>query len=151
MAKARDRCVPACRHAYVWACEQTVVSVLVTRLCGVGLPPLGSYTVVPACVGVLDEASQAVEQLSEGHAAGLVHSVVEQGGPPQGRVLTEQDRVDAGQPLLSRVQRSEVVLFPADSAAPRLLGVVDAPEVVCAWGEGTDTGNDHSGYIAPTG
>lgn len=71
--------------------------------------------------------------------AGLVHGVVEQGGPPQRGVLPEQDTVDAGQTLLCGVQGLQVVLLPADAAAPRLVEVVDAAEVMSAWWTETRT------------
>lgn len=40
--------------------------------------------------------------------------------------------MDAGQAFLGGVQRSQVVLLAAAAGAPRLLAVVDAPEVVGA-------------------
>lgn len=42
-----------------------VCSDIVTWLCCISLASLGSDTVVPAGVGVLDKASQVVEQLGE--------------------------------------------------------------------------------------
>lgn len=96
----------------------------------VALASLGPDAVVPAGVGILDEAAQVVEELGEGHVAGLVDGVVEQGGPPQTGVLPQQDAVDAGQPLLCGVQRLQAVLPPALAPAPRLLAVVNAPEVM---------------------
>lgn len=103
-----------------------------TWLCCIGLASLGSDTVVPAGDGILDEASQVIEELREGHVAGLVDSVVEQGCAPQRGVFPEQDTVDAGQPFFCWVQRLQVVLLPAHAAAPRLVAVVDATEIMCA-------------------
>lgn len=65
--------------------------------------------------------------------AGLVDGVVEQGGAPQRGVFPEQHAVDAGQAFFCRVQRLQVVLLPAHAAAPRLVAVVDAAEIMCAW------------------
>lgn len=96
----------------------------------VALASLGPDTVVPAGVGILDEAAQVVEELGEGHVAGLVDGVVEQSGAPQTGVLPQEDAVDAGQPLLCGVQRLQAVLPPALAPAPRLLAVVNAPEVM---------------------
>lgn len=45
-----------------------------------------------------------MEELGEGHVAGLVDGVVEQGGAPQCGVFPEQDAVDAGQAFLCGVQ-----------------------------------------------
>lgn len=104
-----------------------------TWLCCIGLASLGSDTVVPAGVGVLDEASQIVEELREGHVAGLVDGVVEQGSTPQCRIFPEQDTMNAGQTLLCRVQRLQVVLLPAHAAAPWLVAVVNATEIMCTW------------------
>lgn len=104
-----------------------------TWLCCIGLASLGSDTVVPSGVGVLDETSQIVEELSEGHVAGLVDGVVEQGGAPQCGIFPEQDTVDAGQALLCGVQRLQVVFLPTHTAAPWLVAVVDATEIMCAW------------------
>jgi len=106
---------------------------IATWLCRVGLAPLGSDAVVPAGVGLLDEAAQVAEELREGQASGLVDGVVEQGGAPQRGVLLEQHAVDAGQALLRGVQGLQVVLLPARAAAPRLVAVVDAAEIMCAW------------------
>lgn len=50
---------------------------IVTWLCSISLASLGSDAVAPAGVGVLDEASQVVEELREGHVTGLVDGVVE--------------------------------------------------------------------------
>lgn len=64
--------------------------------------------------------------------AGLVDGVVEQGRPPQCGVPPEQHAVDAGQTLLRGVGGLQVVLPPAVTVAPRLVAVVEPPEVVCA-------------------
>lgn len=63
--------------------------------------------------------------------AGFVYGVVEQCGPPQDWVLAEEHAVNAGQPLFSGVDGLQVVFFPAHAAAPRLVTVVDASEVMC--------------------
>lgn len=105
-----------------------------TWLCCVGLASLGSDTVVPAGIGILDEAPQVMEELGEGQLAGLVDGVVEQGGAPQCRVFPEQNAVDAGQALLGGVQGLQVVLLPAHAGAPWLMAVIDAAEVMCACG-----------------
>lgn len=105
----------------------------------VGLASLGSDAIVPAGVGVLHEASQILKELREGHLARLVDSVVEQGGAPQSRVLSEQDAVDAGQTLLGGVQRLQVVLPPPLAVAPRLVAVVDPTEIMCTWRRETRT------------
>ncbi len=78
----------------------------------------------------MQEPAQVVKQLWEGHAAGLVDGVVEQGGAPQRGVLAEEHAVDAGQTLLSGVDGPQTVFLPAAAAAPRLETVVDAAEVV---------------------
>ena len=106
---------------------------LLTWLGGVRLAPLGPDAVVPARAGVLDEAAQVAEELGEGHGAGLVDGVVEQGSAPQRGVLPVQHAVDAGQALLRGVQGLQAELLPAQAGAPGLLAVVDPPEVVCAW------------------
>lgn len=54
-----------------------------TGLRGVRLAPLGSQTVLPADVWVLDEASDVAEELAEAHVGGVVHRVVEQRCTPQ--------------------------------------------------------------------
>lgn len=105
-----------------------------TWLRRVALASLGSDAVVPAGVGVLDEAAQAAEELAEGHEAGLVDGVVEQSGAPQGGVFPEEDAVDAGQTLLCGVEGLQAELPPALAPAPRLLAVVNAPEIVGAFG-----------------
>lgn len=74
-----------------------------------------------------------MEELREGHVAGLVDSVVEQGSTPECRVFPEQDTMDAGQALLCGVQWLQVVFLSARAAAPWLVAVVDAPEIMCAW------------------
>lgn len=99
----------------------------------ISLASLGSDTVVPAGDGVLDEASQVVEQLREGHLAGLVDSVVQQGSTPKGRVFPEQDTVDAGEALFCGVLGLQIVLLPAHVAAPWLVAVVDTAEIMRAW------------------
>lgn len=104
----------------------------------VGLSSFGSDTIVPSRVGVVDESTQVVKQLWEGHAAGLVDGVVEQGGTPQGGVLAEEHAVDAGQTLLSGVDGPQTVFLPAAAAAPRLMTVVDAAEVVRTWEKDED-------------
>lgn len=71
-----------------------------------------------------------MEELSEGHVRRLVDGVVEQGGAPQPRVSAEQHAVDAGQALLGGVDRLQAELLPPVSAAPRLLAVIDAAEIV---------------------
>lgn len=69
--------------------------------------------------------------------AGLVHGVVEEGGPPQEGVLPEQHAVDARQPLLGGVVGLQLVFSAASPTVPRLLQVVDPSEVMCACrGEG---------------
>lgn len=103
---------------------------MLTWLRRVALASLGSDTVVPAGVGILDEAAQVVEELGEGHVAGLVDSVVEQSSAPQTGVFPEEDAVDAGQPLLCGIQRLQAVLLPALAPAPWLLTVVNAPEIM---------------------
>lgn len=104
-----------------------------TWQCCVGLASLGSHAVVPAGVGVLDKAPQVVEELREGHVAGLVDSVVQQGGPPQRGVPPEQHAVDAGQTLLRGVGGLQVVLPPAVAGGPRLVAVVDPAVIMRAW------------------
>lgn len=110
-----------------------ISSEILTWLSCVCLASLGSDAVDPAGVGVLDKASQVVEELREGHAAGLIHSVVEQSSAPQCGVFPEQDTVDAGQTLLCRVQRLQVVFLTAQTVVPWLVAVVDTSEVMCAW------------------
>lgn len=63
--------------------------------------------------------------------AGLVYSVVEQCSPPQGGILAEEHAMDASQPLFSGVDGLQAMFFPAPTAAPRLMAVVDASEVMC--------------------
>lgn len=104
-----------------------------TWQCRVALASLGSDAVVPAGIRVLHKASQVVEELSEGHVAGLVDGVVEQGGTPQRGVPPEQHTVDAGQTLLRGVGGPQVVLPAPVAVAPRLVAVVEAAEVMCAW------------------
>lgn len=53
-----------------------------TWLGGVGPAPLGSHTVVPSRVGVLDEPPNVFEEFAERHLAGLIDSVVKEGRPP---------------------------------------------------------------------
>lgn len=101
-----------------------------TWLRRVALASLGSDAVVPTGVGVLDEAAQVAEELAEGHVAGLVDGVVEQSGAPQGGVFPQEDAVDAGQALLRGVERLQAQPPPALAPAPRLVAVVDAPEVM---------------------
>lgn len=115
------------------SCPSVPVAVTGTWQCCVALASLGSDAVVPAGVGVLDEAPQVVEELSEGHVAGLVDGVVEQGGPPERGVPPEQHAVDAGQTLLRGVGGLQVVLPAPIAVAPRLVAVVEAAEVMCAW------------------
>lgn len=74
-----------------------------------------------------------MEELRERHAAGLVDGVVEQSCAPQCGIFSEQDTVDAGQALLCGVQGLQVVLLPGHAAAPWLVVVVDAAEIMCAW------------------
>ena len=105
---------------------------IATWLCRVSLASLGSNTIVPAGVGVLNKASQVVEKLREGHVAGLIYSIIEQGSTPQSWVFPEQNTVDAGQALLCWVQRLQVVLFPSQPTAPWLVGIVYTSEVMCA-------------------
>lgn len=119
--------------------SETLIWDLVTWLCCIDLASLGSDTIVPAGVGVLDETSQIMEELREGHVASLVDSVIEQGGTPQCGVFPEQDTMDAGQALLCWVQRLQVVLLSAHTATPRLVTVVDATEIMCAWWTETRT------------
>lgn len=114
-------------------CHSASVAATATWQRRVALASLGSDAVVPAGVGVIDEASQVVEELSEGHVAGLVDGVVEQGGPPQGGVSPKQHAVDAGQTLLRGVGGLQVVLPAPVAAAPRLVAVVEAAEVMCTW------------------
>lgn len=108
-------------------------SVIITRLWCVGLATFSSYAVVPACAGIADEVPELVEELREGHVRRLVDSVVEQSSAPQPRVSSEQHAVDAGQALLGGVDRLQTELLPRFSAAPRLLAVIDAAEIVCTW------------------
>lgn len=82
-----------------------------------------------------------MEELAEGQAAGLEHGVVEQRRPPQEGVFPEQDAVDARQPLLRGVVGLQLVLPAACPAAPGLLQVVDAPEVMRACGRGGGSRN----------
>lgn len=100
----------------------------------------------------MQEPAQVVKQLWEGHAAGLVDGVVEQGGAPQGGVLAEEHAVDAGQTLLSGVDGPQTVFLSAAAAAPRLVTVVDAAEVVCTCakdegGFALATKSQQSGFI----
>lgn len=118
----------------------------VTRLCCISLASLGSDTVVPAGIGVLNKAPQIVEELREGHVAGLVDSVVEQGSAPECGVFPEQDTMDAGQALLCGVQRLQVVFLSSHTAAPWLVAVVDASEIMCAWGGKSRT---EGGHVVP--
>lgn len=75
-------------------------------------------------------------ELREGHLAGLADCVVEQGSTPQCWVSPEQNTMDAGQAFLCGVKRLQVVLLPAHAAAPWLVAVVDATEIMCAlWTE----------------
>lgn len=69
--------------------------------------------------------------------AGPLNGVVEQGSPPQEGLLAEQDAVQAGQALLRGVGGLQAVLLAALGAVPRLPRVVHPPDVVGAWGEGT--------------
>lgn len=98
----------------------------------VGLASLGTDAVVPACVWVLNKASQVAEELSEGRVPGLIDGIIEQRGAPQSGVLPKQNAVDAGQALLCWVQRLQVVLPPPRVVAPWLLAVVEASEVMSA-------------------
>lgn len=54
-----------------------------TGLRGIRLPPLGSQTVLPADVWVLDKAGDVAEELAEAHLCSVVHCVVEQRCTPQ--------------------------------------------------------------------
>ena len=54
-----------------------------TGLRGVRLAPLGSQTILPADVWVLDEARDVAKELAEAHVGSVVHSVVEQRRTPQ--------------------------------------------------------------------
>lgn len=117
-----------CIQNNLWGIKPNIV----TWLCSVSLASLGSDTVVPAGVGVLDKAAQVVEELNEGHVAGLVDGVVEQGSTPQSGVFPKQDTVDACQTLFCGVQGLQVVLPPAHAAAPRLVAIVDASEIMRA-------------------
>ena len=105
----------------------------VTWLRRVHLSPLGSQTVLPAYGRVLDKAGDVAEQLAEAHGGGVVHGVVEQGGPPQVGLLPQQHAVQAGQALLCGVGRLQAQLLPADSRAPRLQVVVHPAQVVGAF------------------
>lgn len=105
----------------------------------ISLASLGSDTVVPAGDGVLDEAFQVVEQLREGHLAGLVDGVVQQGSTPKGRVFPEQDTMDAGEALFCGVWGLQIVLLSAYIAAPWLVAVVDTTEIMRAWRIKTST------------
>lgn len=97
---------------------------------GVRLPPLGAQTVLPADVGVVDEAGDVAEELAEAHAAGVVHGVVEQGGAPQVRLFPQQHAVQAGQALFGGVGRFQAQLLPALGGGPRLQVVVYSSQVV---------------------
>lgn len=135
--KCRSVCRNACNIDLILVKNCDGKATTVTWQCRVGLAPLGSHTVVPAGVGVLDKAAQVVEELGEGHVAGLVDGVVEQSGPPQRGVPPEQHAVDAGQTLLRGVGGLQVVLPPAVAGAPRLVAVVEPAVIMCAWwGEG---------------
>lgn len=114
-------------------CGRLVYLYLCTWQCGVGLSSFGSDAVVPSCVGVVDKSAQVMKQLWEGHVAGLVDGVVEQGCAPQDGVLAEEYAVDACQTLLSRVDRPQTVFLPATDVAPWLMTVVDATEIVRTW------------------
>lgn len=66
-----------------------------TWLWCVSPPPLGSYTVIPPGIGVLDKLPHVLEKLAEGHLTSLIDCVVEQGSPPKQRVFAEEDAVNA--------------------------------------------------------
>lgn len=83
-------------------------------------------------MGVRDKLPDVLEELAEGHLAGLVHGVVQEGGPPQEGVFSEQDAVDARQAFLRGVIRLQLVLPAAGPAVPRLLQVVHPAEVMRA-------------------
>ena len=83
----------------------------------------------------MHEASQVHEQVLEGHVGGLERDVVQQGRAPQEGVVAEQDGVQRGQALLSGVEVLQAQLSALAPLAPHLEAVVDAPQVVGAWGK----------------
>lgn len=97
---------------------------------GVGLPPLGAEAVLPAHVGTVHEAADVVEELAEAHAVGVVDGVVKQRCPPEVRMFTQQDTVQAGQALLSGVGSLQTQGLPALRRGPGLEAVVHPPQVV---------------------
>lgn len=102
------------------------------------LSSFGSDAIVPPRVWVMDESAQVIKQLWEGRVAGLVYRVVEQRGPPQCGVLAEEHAVDASQPLFSGIDRPQAMFFSAYTAAPWLVTIVDASEVMCTWVRGAE-------------
>lgn len=103
-----------------------------TWLGRVGPAPLGAHTVIPPRVGVLDKLPNLSEEFAEGHLAGLIDGVVEEGSPPQKGVLSEQDTVNACQPFLRGIVWLQLVLLAASPTVPWLLEVVNASEIMCA-------------------
>lgn len=93
-------------------------------------PPLGSYAVIPPSVGVLYKSPHILEELTEGHLASLIDSIVEKGSPPQERVLSEQDTVNTRQTFFSRIDWLQTMLFTSIPIAPRLAVVVHAPKIM---------------------
>lgn len=74
-----------------------------TWLRSISPPSLGSYTVIPPSVGVLDKSPHILEELTEGHLASLIDSVIKKGSPPQEGVFSEQDTMNTRQAFLGRV------------------------------------------------
>lgn len=111
----------------VFVCLQ---SIMVTGLGCVGLSAFSPYTVIPACARIVDEVCELVKELREGHVRRLVDGVIEQGSTPQPRVSAEQHAMDAGQALFGGVDRPQAELLPLGPAAPWLLAVIDAAEIM---------------------
>lgn len=103
-----------------------------TWLGGVGPSSLGANAVIPSGTGVLDELSDVFEEFAERHLAGSIHSVVEEGGPPQKGVFSEQDAVNTCQPLLRGIVWLQLVFLTASPAVPRLLKVVNTTKIMSA-------------------
>lgn len=118
-----------------WSTKTRRISREPTWLWCVSPAPLGSYTVIPPGIGVLDKFPHVLEQLAEGHLAGLIDGVVEQGSPPEERVFAEQDAVDACQPFFCRVDWFQPMFSTSVPVAPRLAIVVKAPEIMSSWKE----------------
>lgn len=71
-----------------------------TWLGSISQSPLGSHTIIPSCIGVLDKLSDIFEELTKRHVTGSVDSVVEESSPPKEGVFSEQDTVNTCQTLL---------------------------------------------------